>query len=203
MSVNVPAADISSFVSWILSWISLGAYLCWMFVPDEYLNRVNITYYPDRMWGVTFPVYFFFVVIISVVTYNCISLMCMKPSNSLDLIMDESTRYIDLSLLYKFSDLDLIRLICKSTANIYLLVNEKADSKVIERNNNEERYNSFTDSKSLCIKEVFNKEGVTLDLVHLNNDIDSLINHEKSIPVADLPLPLVCEIIYSNSFLNK
>ncbi|KAK6588418.1 hypothetical protein RS030_4641 [Cryptosporidium xiaoi] len=187
MSVNVPAADISSFVSWILSWISLGVYLCWMFVPDEYLNRVNITYYPDRMW---------------VVAYNCISLICMKPSNSLDLIMDESTRYIDLSLLYRFNNLSLIKSICKSTVNIYLMVNEKADTKVIEKNSNEERYSSFIDPKSLCIKEVFNKEGVKLDLVHLNNDIDSLINHDKSIPVADLPLPLVCEIIYSNNFLK-
>ncbi|KAF7458357.1 PIG-P family protein family protein [Cryptosporidium felis] len=205
MSLTVPAEDVSSFVSWILSWISLGVYICWMFIPDEYLNNVYITYYPDRMWGITVPIYLMFLLFISVVAYNCVSLLNVRPPSSFDLIMDESTRYIDLSFLYKFDDLDQIKSISRSTLSIYTLVNGHPGEKATEgsRGDNEKKYEMFTDPKSICIRQVFKEEGITLDLVHLNNEIEFLQNDKKVIPVADIPLPLVCEMIYSNRFTGN
>lgn len=175
-----------------------------MFVPDEYLNSLYITYYPDRMWGITFPIYMLFLIVISIIFYNCISILNVRPPNSFDLIMDESTKYMDLSLLYKFDDLELIRSICKSTLDIYTLANKDSKEKVTEgsRTNNESKYRKYLDAKSMCIKEVFSEEGITLDLVHLNNEIGFLQSNKRTIPIADLPLPLVCEMIYSDVSLG-
>lgn len=176
-----------------------------MFIPDEYLNQINITYYPDRMWGITVPIYLLFLIFMSIIAYNCVSILNVRPTNSLDLIMDESTRYIDLSFLYKFEDLEQIKSICNSTLKIYKLVNGNPGEKITEggRSDHEKNYELYKDPKSAIIIQAFKSEDVTLDLVHLNNEIDSLHSKKKIIPVADLPLPLVCEIIYSNKFLGK
>ncbi|KAK9173831.1 PIG-P family protein family protein [Cryptosporidium meleagridis] len=205
MSITVPAADVSSFVSWILSWISLVVYLCWMFIPDEYLNQINITYYPDRMWGITVPIYMLFLPFMTIITYNCISILNVRPTNSFDLIIDESTRYIDLSFLYKFEDLEQIKSICKSTLKMYTMVNKNPGEKITEggRTDHEKKYELYDDPKSVVIRQAFKSEDVTLDLVHLNNEIDSIHNNKNIIPLADLPLPLVCEMIYSDKFAGK
>ncbi|KAH8581901.1 phosphatidylinositol N-acetylglucosaminyltransferase subunit PIG-P [Cryptosporidium sp. chipmunk genotype I] len=176
-----------------------------MFIPDEYLNQINITYYPDRMWGITVPIYLLFLVFMSIIAYNCVSILNVRPTNSFDLIMDESTRYIDLSFLYKFEDLEQIKSICKSTLKIYKLVNGNPGEKITEggRSDHEKKYELYDDPKSAVIRNTFKSEDVTLDLVHLNNEIDSLHSNKKIIPVADLPLPLVCEMIYSNKFAGK
>lgn len=179
--------------------------MCWMFIPDEHLNRINITYYPDRTWGITVPIYLLFLIFMSIIAYNCVSILNVRQTDSFDLIMDESTRYIDLSFLYKFDDLEQIKSVCTSTLKIYTLVNGNPGEKITEgdRCDHDKNYELYDDPKSSTIRKVFKDEDVTLDLVHLNNEIDSLHSKKKIIPVADLPLPLVCEIIYSNKFAER
>ncbi|KAI7888744.1 uncharacterized protein EV154DRAFT_425183 [Mucor mucedo] len=45
---KTPAYEYYGFVMYLASFVILGIYLIWAFVPDEILHRLGITYYPNR-----------------------------------------------------------------------------------------------------------------------------------------------------------
>ena len=41
-------AEVYGFVGWITSFLALGAYLVWAYVPDSVLRHAGFTYLPDK-----------------------------------------------------------------------------------------------------------------------------------------------------------
>ncbi|EZG43415.1 PIG-P protein [Gregarina niphandrodes] len=49
---GINPTSVYGFVSWIVSFVLIVAYVVWEFVPDDLLYSWGITYYPWKYWGV-------------------------------------------------------------------------------------------------------------------------------------------------------
>ncbi|OMJ21955.1 Phosphatidylinositol N-acetylglucosaminyltransferase subunit P [Smittium culicis] len=57
-------------------------YLIWAYLPDEALNSLGITYYPDRYWALAIPAWTFMLALFIYYFYFCYILMCADPLGS-------------------------------------------------------------------------------------------------------------------------
>ncbi|KAJ1848835.1 hypothetical protein LPJ70_000817 [Coemansia sp. RSA 2708] len=52
---STPTYEYYGFVIYLVSLAAFIVYLLWAYLPDEALEAVGITYYPDRYWAVALP----------------------------------------------------------------------------------------------------------------------------------------------------
>ncbi|KAJ2613727.1 hypothetical protein H4S08_002048 [Coemansia sp. RSA 1365] len=54
-AANTPTFEYYGFVIYLVSLAAFVVYLLWAYLPDQALEAVGITYYPDRYWAVALP----------------------------------------------------------------------------------------------------------------------------------------------------
>ncbi|KAI8324925.1 phosphatidylinositol N-acetylglucosaminyltransferase subunit P-like protein [Martensiomyces pterosporus] len=52
---KTPTFEYYGFVVYLVSLAMFVVYLLWAYLPDEALEAVGITYYPDRYWALAMP----------------------------------------------------------------------------------------------------------------------------------------------------
>ncbi|ODV96710.1 hypothetical protein PACTADRAFT_48531 [Pachysolen tannophilus NRRL Y-2460] len=58
VSTNITSqAEYKGFASYVISGLFLIIWLIWSILPDSYLNRLGVFYYPSRWWSVAIPSY--------------------------------------------------------------------------------------------------------------------------------------------------
>ncbi|XP_078481029.1 phosphatidylinositol N-acetylglucosaminyltransferase subunit P-like [Ciona intestinalis] len=55
-----PERALQGFVLYLASFLVLSLYLSWAILPDHILNEIGFTYYPQRYWAITIPVFITF-----------------------------------------------------------------------------------------------------------------------------------------------
>ncbi|KAJ2666875.1 hypothetical protein IW148_000603 [Coemansia sp. RSA 1199] len=59
---STPTFEYYGFVVYLVSLASFIVYLLWAYLPDQALEALGITYYPDRYWAVALPAWWLMVV---------------------------------------------------------------------------------------------------------------------------------------------
>ncbi|KAJ2801161.1 hypothetical protein H4R20_003786 [Coemansia guatemalensis] len=54
-AASTPTFEYYGFVVYLVSLAAFVVYLLWAYLPDQALEAVGITYYPDRYWAVALP----------------------------------------------------------------------------------------------------------------------------------------------------
>ncbi|OMJ18921.1 Phosphatidylinositol N-acetylglucosaminyltransferase subunit P [Smittium culicis] len=80
-------------------------YLIWAYLPDEALNSLGITYYPDRYWALAIPAWTFMLALFIYYFYFCYILICADPLGSKGNFTDFHTR--ELGGIPEISDLPI------------------------------------------------------------------------------------------------
>ena len=119
-----PSRAVYGFVLYLGSCSVLGLYLVWATLPDSVLHSLGLTYWPQKYWAVTLPIYgcvllalfaFFF--------YPGLNFLIVPPVNDMRIITDSFSTPLDQSLIAEIppaSDLSL-SLVCR---HLYLNSNE-------------------------------------------------------------------------------
>lgn len=51
-------AEYRGFFIYILAWVALSVFVVWAFVPNSFLEKIGIYYYPSKYWAQAIPAYF-------------------------------------------------------------------------------------------------------------------------------------------------
>ncbi|KAI8645176.1 PIG-P-domain-containing protein [Parasitella parasitica] len=76
---KTPAYEYYGFVMYLSSFVALGIYLIWAYVPDEILHSLGITYYPNRYWALAIPIWLMTFVWFIFISFMTINLMNTAP----------------------------------------------------------------------------------------------------------------------------
>ncbi|CAO3675012.1 unnamed protein product [Umbelopsis ramanniana] len=88
-TTKTPTYEYYGFVMYLVSFVVLGIYLIWAYVPDEVLHSLGITYYPSRYWALAIPVWIMTLVWFIFISFMSINLMNTAPFDSFTCITDE------------------------------------------------------------------------------------------------------------------
>ncbi|GAA5808267.1 hypothetical protein MFLAVUS_001655 [Mucor flavus] len=86
---KTPAYEYYGFVMYLGSFVILGIYLIWAYVPDEILHRLGITYYPNRYWALAVPIWLMTIIWFIFFSFMSLSLLNTPPFTSYHCITDE------------------------------------------------------------------------------------------------------------------
>ncbi|CAK7910030.1 hypothetical protein CAAN1_21S01706 [[Candida] anglica] len=62
-------AEYKGFFVYVLTSITLTVWAAWSLIPDEMLNAVSISYYPDKYWSMAIPSYFLMAMLFTYVAH--------------------------------------------------------------------------------------------------------------------------------------
>ncbi|KAI6043989.1 PIG-P, partial [Pisolithus marmoratus] len=68
------APEFYGFVAWTSTSFLFVVYVLWALLPDEYIRRLGITWYPNREWAVLLPAYSIVIVLLTYFTYFSLAL---------------------------------------------------------------------------------------------------------------------------------
>ncbi|XP_054272228.1 phosphatidylinositol N-acetylglucosaminyltransferase subunit P [Macrosteles quadrilineatus] len=94
MSQSTPAPTPSranyGFALYLGSYTAFGMYLIWAVVPDDALNSVGLTYWPQKYWAIAVPVHLLVTLaLFAFCIYPAINLTLTPPMNDNRIITDE------------------------------------------------------------------------------------------------------------------
>ncbi|CEP10069.1 hypothetical protein [Parasitella parasitica] len=93
---KTPAYEYYGFAMYLASFVALGIYLIWAYVPDEILHSLGITYYPNRYWALAIPIWLMTFVWFIFISFMTINLMNTAPLYHIDCITDEHANIMKL-----------------------------------------------------------------------------------------------------------
>lgn len=85
---------IYGFVLYLSSWVCLGLYIIWAYIPDKWLHAIGLTYWPQKYWAIAAPTYLCVLGVFCLVFYVARNFMITKPLNSCHTISDEFSRFL-------------------------------------------------------------------------------------------------------------
>jgi len=83
-----PERAIYGFVMYLFSLILMVVYLVWALVPEEMLDSIGLTYWPEKHWALSAPVFMVSAFFSVPVVYSALTLHNTKPLNSITTITD-------------------------------------------------------------------------------------------------------------------
>ncbi|BAM41910.1 uncharacterized protein TOT_040000290 [Theileria orientalis strain Shintoku] len=86
--------DIKSFVSVLLSYVLFVLYVVWAYVPDRYLNKIGLVYYPSKHWSCSFPIFLVFTVATIIVCVGFHEKTMHPRLDSYDSMIDEYSAFV-------------------------------------------------------------------------------------------------------------
>jgi hypothetical protein len=91
---NESASEKCGFVCHVLCLPLTFLYFVWIWVPDDVLHAADITYYPDKSWSVTIPVYISILFVAAPIIYSIINRLAVPRVDSIDTVRDDFTRLL-------------------------------------------------------------------------------------------------------------
>ncbi|GMH33111.1 hypothetical protein BSKO_00945 [Bryopsis sp. KO-2023] len=85
------SVEVYGFVGWVTSGVAYFLYLLWAFIPDSILESVGITYFPDKHWALSIPMWMCMVVVYVFVGYECLCKVSVPPPSSRLILEDDRT----------------------------------------------------------------------------------------------------------------
>lgn len=87
-----PQTAINGFIAMILTFLCFFLYLVWLLVPQDVLQRLHISYYPDKYWALAIPavltVLFLYYIFVSL----CLVLITTNPLDDGRCVTDVDSR---------------------------------------------------------------------------------------------------------------
>ncbi|KAL3862424.1 hypothetical protein ACJMK2_008390 [Sinanodonta woodiana] len=62
-----PERAIYGFVLYLTAYVGFVVYLVWAYVPDQWLDAVGLSYWPQKYWAIAMP------------CYSCVAFLLMYP----------------------------------------------------------------------------------------------------------------------------
>lgn len=84
-----PVRAVYGFVLYLAAYVGFVVYVIWAYVPDEWLEAVGITYFPQKYWAVAVPFYLCVAFLLAFPAYFGYICLCTPRPDSLDLITDD------------------------------------------------------------------------------------------------------------------
>lgn len=83
------ARSIYGFVLYLASSTLFVVYVCWATIPNEILNVLNISYYPQKYWAIAVPLQLLFALwLFAFVIYPCLNLLMTPNIDNINTIVD-------------------------------------------------------------------------------------------------------------------
>jgi hypothetical protein len=89
---NESSSEKCGFVCHMLCLPLTFLYFVWIWVPDDVLHAADITYYPEKSWSITIPVYISCLFVAAPIIYSIINRLSVPRVDSIDTVRDDFTR---------------------------------------------------------------------------------------------------------------
>ncbi|CAI8012620.1 Phosphatidylinositol N-acetylglucosaminyltransferase subunit P [Geodia barretti] len=84
---------VCGFALWLVSFLALGVFLMWAFVPDTWLTAIGFSYLPHKYWAVAFPSFVIVSALVGVVMYAGLNCMMVVPFNDPRSVQDPCPQF--------------------------------------------------------------------------------------------------------------
>ncbi|UJR23489.1 hypothetical protein I4U23_026487 [Adineta vaga] len=108
-----PERAVIGFFLYVTSIFAFGIYVLWAYLPNDWFEKIGLTYYPHKYWSIAIAV-LILALLIGIVLGNCLVNSLSVPTlDSMSLIHDRHTRKrthlktTDTDAIPPVSDLDL------------------------------------------------------------------------------------------------
>ncbi|KAJ1965998.1 hypothetical protein GGI12_000372 [Dipsacomyces acuminosporus] len=85
---KTPTFEYYGFVVYLVSLAAFVVYLLWAYLPDQALEAVGITYYPDRYWALALPAWWLMTVLFIYLFNMATNMYNTPPLDSVDNLTD-------------------------------------------------------------------------------------------------------------------
>ncbi|CDJ67455.1 phosphatidylinositol N-acetylglucosaminyltransferase subunit, putative [Eimeria necatrix] len=86
------STEVNGFVGWLTSFVAFFAYFFWSLSSREQLERLGISYYPDRYWALSLPVLLLVVLAVVFFGYVLINMLYSPPPDDMRQFTDSRAR---------------------------------------------------------------------------------------------------------------
>lgn len=90
--------EVYGFVAWVTSGVLYLLYLSWAFLPNEWLEFIGITYYPDKYWALAVPTWLCMVIAYLLFGYECLGKMKSQPPTCRFTLEDSTPQWTEQDL---------------------------------------------------------------------------------------------------------
>lgn len=84
-----PVRAVYGFVLYLAAYVGFVVYIIWAYVPDDWLEAVGLTYWPQKYWAVAVPCYLCMVFLLAFPIWFGYIFLCTPSPDSMDLITDD------------------------------------------------------------------------------------------------------------------
>ncbi|KAL3157506.1 hypothetical protein ABBQ32_011968 [Trebouxia sp. C0010 RCD-2024] len=77
------SVEVYGFTGWITTGVAYGAFLCWAYLPEQALQAVGITYYPDKYWALAVPTWVCVAIVAAAWAYESWNASLVLPLESI------------------------------------------------------------------------------------------------------------------------
>ncbi|KAF5379055.1 hypothetical protein D9615_005995 [Tricholomella constricta] len=82
------APEFYGFVAWTSTSLAFILYVLWALVPDEYIQRAGINWYPNREWALLLPAWSIVLVITTYIVYSSMAIAATPSFSDMSSITD-------------------------------------------------------------------------------------------------------------------
>ncbi|KAF9529932.1 PIG-P-domain-containing protein [Crepidotus variabilis] len=82
------ASEFYGFVAWTSTYLLFVLYVLWAVLPDEWIRRTGVTWYPNREWALLVPAWSIVVVISTYIAYSAIALRATPAFHEMSSVAD-------------------------------------------------------------------------------------------------------------------
>jgi len=82
------APEFYGFVAWTTTYLLFVLYILWALLPDQYIEWIGITWYPNREWAILIPSWTIVVVLLTYIVYFAIAIRATPSFDEMSAISD-------------------------------------------------------------------------------------------------------------------
>ncbi|KAH9031696.1 PIG-P [Lactarius pseudohatsudake] len=91
------APEFYGFVAWAVTYLAFVLYFLWAILPDEWIIRLGVTWYPNREWALLVPAWTVVTVLLTYFMYFSMAIRGTPGFSELNTFTDSRAQYPDAS----------------------------------------------------------------------------------------------------------